>query len=70
MSLSSLSLDLRQKRKATERAESNGDPLVAQKEARDASKLATLSSTLSEGPATSKSVPNKILKVSQSYCWG
>jgi hypothetical protein len=70
MSLSSLSLDLRRKRKATERAESNGDPLVARKKARDTSKLATSSSTPSEGPATSKSVPNKISKVSQSYCWG
>jgi hypothetical protein len=69
MSLSSLSLDVHRKHKATERAESNGDPLVARKKAQDASKLATSSLTPSQGPATSKSVP-KILKVSQSYCWG
>jgi len=61
MSLSALSLDLRRKRKATERAENNGDPLVARKKARDASKLVTLSST--QASATSKPA-NRVAKVS------
>ena len=38
MSLSSDSLALRRKHTATERAENNGDPLVAKKKAREAAK--------------------------------
>lgn len=42
MSLSSDSLALRRKRTATERAENNGDPLVAKKKAREAAKVSDL----------------------------
>lgn len=41
MSFSSESLALRRKRTATERAENNGDPLVANKKAREAAKSKT-----------------------------
>jgi hypothetical protein len=52
MSLSADSLVLRRKRKATERAETNGDPLVAKKKAREASKP-----SLSQVSAASKLAP-------------
>ncbi len=54
MSLSAESLVLRRKRKATERAETNGDPLIAKKKAREASKHATFPSQVS---AASKLAP-------------
>jgi hypothetical protein len=52
MSLSSDSLALRRKRTATERAENNGDPLVAKKKAREAAK-----SNLVSNRAPSQPVP-------------
>jgi hypothetical protein len=54
MSLSAESLVLRRKHKATEQAETNGDPLVAKKKAQEASKHATFPSRVS---TTSKLAP-------------
>ncbi len=76
MSLSAESLNLRHKRKATERAENNGDPLVAKKKAREASRTnkaatSTMSSAAELAPAVNHSVAltRKGSNVS-AYCFG
>lgn len=65
MSFSFDSLSLRRKRTATERAENNGDPLVARKKAREAAKSNAVTPTLS--PAATAKAPKNGSKVSSYF---
>ena len=75
MSLSADSLNLRRKRKATERAQNNGDPLVAKKKAREASRTSTAAiSTATHMSSAAELAPAVILARKESnvsaYCFG
>ena len=69
MSLSAASLALRRKRTATERAESNGDPLVAKKKAREAAKANTAAPDVTATVAKAAPGPKKASNVSSSQFW-
>jgi hypothetical protein len=67
MSFFADSLALRRKRTATERAESNGDPLVAKKKAREAAKVNAATPAFTATVAKAAPVPKKTSNVSSYY---